>query len=410
MNLTGPCPSCGSRRVVPVVFGFPDPATEAAAARGDILLGGDALTPEALEMNVGCADCRHRWFEPAAVLHEGGSFRSIVEAIWSKDEPITFDELIDTAIGEVEHAFEDLEAPDDDIPPFVVIADESDAFLVRWVSLDPDADLISQVVPATLAAEQANMAALAITSYLTDVRGSGERREAVLVNCVAREGTAFRESTVAAWITRRNRRPPTLTEFEQLHHRVAPAISRPLRAGLAPPTSDISDSAQEAVDPATVAESCLPALQAALAHWPDQAEPLPMCLLLAHSDRIDAFVIAGSNTTERVTEVMKHFVELAPWAAALATEAQGIQEAEGREPARTWLLRVRFSDGDGTNYAVELDDDGEAPTIAAWLETGYRPDDFNEKLLVSGLRHVEAARSTGTPVDVMAWLHELRGS
>ena len=60
MKLTGPCPRCGSNRIVPVVIGYPDPETEAAAARGEFILGGDVLTPELLDRNVGCLDCRNR--------------------------------------------------------------------------------------------------------------------------------------------------------------------------------------------------------------------------------------------------------------------------------------------------------------------------------------------------------------
>src|SRR3954451_7056989 len=62
--LTGSCPRCGGDRIVPVVFGFPTRETEAAAARGEFILGGDSLSPEVLHDNVGCADCCYRWHEP----------------------------------------------------------------------------------------------------------------------------------------------------------------------------------------------------------------------------------------------------------------------------------------------------------------------------------------------------------
>ena len=64
VKLKGPCARCGSDRIVPVVFGYPSLEMEAASARGEFLLGGDALYPDVLHNNVGCADCRHRWHDP----------------------------------------------------------------------------------------------------------------------------------------------------------------------------------------------------------------------------------------------------------------------------------------------------------------------------------------------------------
>ena len=68
-----------------------------------------------------------------------------------------------------------------------MIADESEAFLINWEWVDPESDLFSEIVPATIRSERANMAALAVTTFLTDLRGSGGRREAILVSCVGRK-------------------------------------------------------------------------------------------------------------------------------------------------------------------------------------------------------------------------------
>jgi DNA-directed RNA polymerase subunit RPC12/RpoP len=40
------CPACGSRDVVPVIHGMPDDEAEAAARRGEVVLGGCMIWPE----------------------------------------------------------------------------------------------------------------------------------------------------------------------------------------------------------------------------------------------------------------------------------------------------------------------------------------------------------------------------
>ena len=55
-SVNGPerCPSCGSKRVVPIVYGLPGPEAIAEAERGEISLGGCIPSWESWE----CLDCR----------------------------------------------------------------------------------------------------------------------------------------------------------------------------------------------------------------------------------------------------------------------------------------------------------------------------------------------------------------
>lgn len=230
MNLTGPCPRCGSHRIAPVAIGYPDLEMEAAASRGEFILGGDVLTLDLLQQNVGCLDCRHRWHDPSTTATEQPSFEHVIEPIQSQSEPITFDEFVDTALAEATAAFEVVTAPDADIAPFLVTVNGPDAFLIRWARIDPSADPVSELVPGTLATTQANMAALVLPTFPSD---SAKRSQAILVHCVAQEGAGvFRESSFAASITRAERQPATLTRFDALGENAAPAISASLRTAL----------------------------------------------------------------------------------------------------------------------------------------------------------------------------------
>lgn len=39
-----PCPRCGSRDTIPIVFGYPGPELIAAAQQGEVVLGGCCIT------------------------------------------------------------------------------------------------------------------------------------------------------------------------------------------------------------------------------------------------------------------------------------------------------------------------------------------------------------------------------
>lgn len=54
-----PCPRCGAQNTVPIVYGYPAPATEEAARRGEIVLGGCIIGPEAPVW--ACPACGHEW-------------------------------------------------------------------------------------------------------------------------------------------------------------------------------------------------------------------------------------------------------------------------------------------------------------------------------------------------------------
>ena len=55
------CPQCRGGRIQEIVYGYPTPATLAAAARGETVLGGCVSEPGQPEWN--CATCGHQWFE-----------------------------------------------------------------------------------------------------------------------------------------------------------------------------------------------------------------------------------------------------------------------------------------------------------------------------------------------------------
>lgn len=55
------CPQCGGTRIQDIVYGYPTPATLAAAACGTVILGGCVSEPGLPEWR--CAACGHQWFE-----------------------------------------------------------------------------------------------------------------------------------------------------------------------------------------------------------------------------------------------------------------------------------------------------------------------------------------------------------
>jgi hypothetical protein len=67
MNPQAPeqCPYCGSRAVIPIVYGLPSPKLEKAAARGEVAFGG-RLVPQPQRWE--CRDCGMRWPLPEDVL------------------------------------------------------------------------------------------------------------------------------------------------------------------------------------------------------------------------------------------------------------------------------------------------------------------------------------------------------
>ena len=54
-----PCPECGRRTVVPIIYGYPMPALSAAAERGEVALGGCCLGDDMPEWS--CKSCSHEW-------------------------------------------------------------------------------------------------------------------------------------------------------------------------------------------------------------------------------------------------------------------------------------------------------------------------------------------------------------
>jgi hypothetical protein len=50
-----PCPSCGARDPIPIVYGYPDFELGQAAERGEVILGGCLVGPESPEFE--CRSC-----------------------------------------------------------------------------------------------------------------------------------------------------------------------------------------------------------------------------------------------------------------------------------------------------------------------------------------------------------------
>ncbi len=53
------CPSCDSKNVAPIAFGYPGPEMMEEAQRGKIVLGGCCVTDDDPEWH--CKDCEHQW-------------------------------------------------------------------------------------------------------------------------------------------------------------------------------------------------------------------------------------------------------------------------------------------------------------------------------------------------------------
>ena len=64
MNRKPPCPKCGSREVIPIVYGMPGPELLRKSAEGRVALGGCVVSPE--NPTVECQTCGASWRDPAA--------------------------------------------------------------------------------------------------------------------------------------------------------------------------------------------------------------------------------------------------------------------------------------------------------------------------------------------------------
>lgn len=53
------CPQCGSERIRPILWGYPTDEAFERAERGEFVLGGCVVTPNA--PNTACLDCQARW-------------------------------------------------------------------------------------------------------------------------------------------------------------------------------------------------------------------------------------------------------------------------------------------------------------------------------------------------------------
>lgn len=153
------------------------------------------------------------------------------ERIVLYEESVDFDSLVNMAINEVTTSFDLLEEPEGDVAPFALTAEGPEIYLVLWQIDEELVDkFLTHVVPPTLAARDAHIAALFLTTYLTDP--DGERTETALLSVLETDGQTAREGAFAADIMRSEDSGPTLGEWGMIATRLAPAVGRPLYMGL----------------------------------------------------------------------------------------------------------------------------------------------------------------------------------
>jgi hypothetical protein len=164
----------------------------------------------------------------AGLPHASATFEPIV----SYDVDVDFDSFVHMALSEVTTSFDLVDEPDGDVAPFAVIAEGRDMYLVQWHDIDPGLAerFVTHVVPPTLAARNAHIAGLFLTTHLTPP--GGERIEAALLSVLETDGARARECSLAAEIRRSLDRGPRLDSWELIDERVAPAIARSLYSGM----------------------------------------------------------------------------------------------------------------------------------------------------------------------------------
>jgi hypothetical protein len=65
------CPECGSRDVLPIVYGLPGPELEARALRGEVMLGGCVVFDSSPDL--GCTNCGASWRDMRPTHHFRGT-------------------------------------------------------------------------------------------------------------------------------------------------------------------------------------------------------------------------------------------------------------------------------------------------------------------------------------------------
>lgn len=53
------CPKCGSKTIVPIMYGLPTEEAAEEAERGKIALGGCCISEDSPQWH--CRDCEHEW-------------------------------------------------------------------------------------------------------------------------------------------------------------------------------------------------------------------------------------------------------------------------------------------------------------------------------------------------------------
>jgi len=59
------CPRCSSEDTVPIVYGYPGPKLTEPSIRGEVVLGGCMVWPDAPDYT--CKNCGHEWREHEAL-------------------------------------------------------------------------------------------------------------------------------------------------------------------------------------------------------------------------------------------------------------------------------------------------------------------------------------------------------
>lgn len=177
------------------------------------------------------------------------SFQARITPLEPLTGPLEFDEFVKLATHHARDGFSQVTEPEGDLAPFLLMAEKQGLGIVQWDGLEPD-QMDSQlplIIGSTLAPYEVSMAVLLLTVFLTgrDSSGNPMRQEALLLGILRLDGETEREATYAAAIQRTADRPPLLSEFRLIDHKLAPALADALYQGL---TAELDTSAAEPID------------------------------------------------------------------------------------------------------------------------------------------------------------------
>jgi hypothetical protein len=148
---------------------------------------------------------------------------------------VSFEKFVSIATDHAREAFSQLSEPEDDLAPFVVIAEKRGLGIVQWKGLDPELyeSKLPLVIGSSLAAD-VSIVGLLLTGILHRRGESGEpsRQEVLLLGVLQGNERDDRAATYAGAIERSETEPPRLSEFELVAEALAPALGAALHASL----------------------------------------------------------------------------------------------------------------------------------------------------------------------------------